>query len=1430
MQHRFACSWCNARGGQCDFASLDDLETHIAAQHFNDIHGFYECLYPECWSRFATGRASLKHEFDVHLNDVLHSTPLKKRRNFVEQRLAIHDCLNESINVAVMFLGHGESNASNSESLTTNNDERNKSAKPQISLSLSVVESVAHPTQTQLRFVCSKCGQCDFASLDDLESHIVTQHFNDIHGFYECLYPKCSLHFPTELACLKHELEVHQICENRNFIIQRLKIHECLNESINMTFSGPSRTGQLETAVHQGQVPPLTERRQQHFYDPHAEEKKRASVLLSCLAINPDCLDEAEGARRSKTANSASKLRKSSMDNSELSVKKKRKCEHGNSQDEPSGEITGAVSSSSNRGDCLIPGNTGSVDKNNEMIGPMSASNLFVVKDEQSLFDELAETVPASSSHRQNLILNKSTNHQDSINESIEAVVANHSAKLILGNNDIPGPSNYHHSDKQRATSEGANHQKYSENLSSERAEHGISVVKEEPSLIDELVTMVPGPSNLDDYLMRSNNELPNSKRLRMQNQCNVAHFRKTMNVEQALEYVEELNIDDAIFGADVFLEPPTNEYLSDEDSADEDIGGNMDKFNRNQLLANAELRVQAREGHQDDLFDEVNATPVDVDTSGPVTYPCLHAQLKWSKCGSFADLNAGEIDNAHLVQLTYHTPVQMFELFFSDDLYNMMKVQSELYAISLHKKFTVRIDELKAFIGIMLLSGYMDLPKWRMMLNLVHQLKMRNIGYTGTIQENRLKDCPLDRKRKRNSKNGHERGSYDWSFETSTEILACLWIDNGPVYMLSTVDAVEPIKTVERWSAKEKERLLVTEPNLVRQYNTVMCGVDRMDQNISQPAFDRKSGGFASFHSVLIRVCKMHGKSTGFTIPTSLFWNFDVKLCSIICMATSKHKNGTLSSLNYGVRDKGSARTFDTTVEITGLCSMIPKFFCSKCGLNGFITTNDLEKHIVKRHFYNINALYKCWFANCSELFPTEVTRLQHMHLDPHDINLKTLMQMPDVKFVSCRLEIYSCLNESINLSIRLAIQHAESNGNNLQRPTKGDAGKKSTKPKISARVAQSTEAVVKSVARRSAANKISKPQKPKLDNYGLCGKSNNRNENAQSTSTRLENACVVKVGPSLVNVLVTTNLSNNESAAPSHKPKRSRKQNFSDLNIKSTQTQTTSNPSVIKDEPSFFDELAADIHGPSNYEDDLTPTTSGSSQKQKRSRKQNFTDLCAEANKLSEPTTSSSLPVVKDEPSLIDELAESIPAPTKYEDDLTPSTSDLLSSNPKRSRKQNLYDVDGEDDRNLSLMEEDDLRISVILPKPRKPAKKWKNTTDFVRSAVVKAKSEGISQEKIARILDISQTTVSRQMKKWKTEGTIESKPRPGGPRKCSETIEQFVVKIVKEDPFKTPDDIRSEVLKNFNISISRQTASKILKRSNATQFITTPKAAEI
>ncbi|KAI1697396.1 helix-turn-helix domain-containing protein [Ditylenchus destructor] len=550
-------------------------------------------------------------------------------------------------------------------------------------------------------------------------------------------------------------------------------------------------------------------------------------------------------------------------------------------------------------------------------------------------------------------------------------------------------------------------------------------------------------------------------------------------------------------------------------------------------------------------------------------------------------------------------------------------------------------------------------------------------------------------------------------------------------------------------------------------------------------------------------------------------------------------------------------------------------------------------------------------------------------------------------------------------------------------------DAEKNRTNPQTSSRATISLESAgaIRSLTDNSP---VSGQKKQNTEN-------SSEKPNEKDKMTNRENSYVVKVGPKLINVLaaaipiisktaknndmvqpdttepssrqfivkdepiVTEELtipfsastnqngslkpSNKESAAAS--PKRSRKQNFPDLyaeDIKSTQPQTSSSLPVVKEEPSLIDELAADIPGPSNNR--MSPSNN------ERTVHDNS--------------------VVKDEPSLIDELAESIP----YEDDLTPSTSETpamdsddelriifpakrrkgpgrgkkpnlttsekeaivrakneghnhkeiarmfacttftvrrvlrqwesegsvgtkmhsgwsrktteamdlviaerakkavnyagvdavrdvrkifgieicLSTgirilrkhnllrhrstrkaqlvedpeyqltedpemhlpNPKRSRKQNLYVVDGKDVRGLSQMEQDELKI--IPPKVRK---EWKPTTTTVRRAVVNASSEGLDYRKIARIFNIDRKTVASIMKKWKTEGTVERTYK--APRKVNEAVERFVVSVVKEDPFKNAEEIRSEVRKKFNRTIAHRTASTILKRYNSFKLLT-------
>ena len=59
-------------------------------------------------------------------------------------------------------------------------------------------------------------------------------------------------------------------------------------------------------------------------------------------------------------------------------------------------------------------------------------------------------------------------------------------------------------------------------------------------------------------------------------------------------------------------------------------------------------------------------------------------------------------------------------------------------------------------------------------------------------------------------------------------------WNDNSVVTLASNCQGVNPIGAAQRWSLAEKKRVDIVQPNIVRQYNLFMGGVDRMDQNIA--------------------------------------------------------------------------------------------------------------------------------------------------------------------------------------------------------------------------------------------------------------------------------------------------------------------------------------------------------------------------------------------------------------------------------------------------------------------------------------------------------------------------------------------------------------------------------------------------------------------
>ena len=50
---------------------------------------------------------------------------------------------------------------------------------------------------------------------------------------------------------------------------------------------------------------------------------------------------------------------------------------------------------------------------------------------------------------------------------------------------------------------------------------------------------------------------------------------------------------------------------------------------------------------------------------------------------------------------------------------------------------------------------------------------------------------------------------------------------------MPSSNDGMYPLSKVSRWSAKEKKKIQLEQPEMIASYNKGMGGVDRMDQNV---------------------------------------------------------------------------------------------------------------------------------------------------------------------------------------------------------------------------------------------------------------------------------------------------------------------------------------------------------------------------------------------------------------------------------------------------------------------------------------------------------------------------------------------------------------------------------------------------------------------
>ena len=188
------------------------------------------------------------------------------------------------------------------------------------------------------------------------------------------------------------------------------------------------------------------------------------------------------------------------------------------------------------------------------------------------------------------------------------------------------------------------------------------------------------------------------------------------------LQMLEDTD-DDETQGAEITVLPPTNTGDdTDGDSADEELSssGDANNLNRNQLLAEASVKVlkptgDVRIGAEENSDSEIEDSPPakkakKMPASKSATYKpaWIKKDLKDSDAKSkFAwNLLPPKTDNQK-------PPVSLFELFFTPQLMEYIcKETNDYAALKGQQSFQIDVPDLKLFLSVLLVSGYVSLPR----------------------------------------------------------------------------------------------------------------------------------------------------------------------------------------------------------------------------------------------------------------------------------------------------------------------------------------------------------------------------------------------------------------------------------------------------------------------------------------------------------------------------------------------------------------------------------------------------------------------------------------------------------------------------------------------------------------------------------------------
>jgi DNA excision repair protein ERCC-6 len=171
---------------------------------------------------------------------------------------------------------------------------------------------------------------------------------------------------------------------------------------------------------------------------------------------------------------------------------------------------------------------------------------------------------------------------------------------------------------------------------------------------------------------------------------------------------------------ANIFISPPDDPNCSDEDSGEENGNGDYNNLSSKQLQADAVASVKTVDGNNIQIglgnsFEKEDA-PSPAKRMKRQTKKDSSTVRKWVKEDLPSENRHKAEDFAPLYENLDLGPASTFELFFDDEVIDMIVQQTKSYAMMKGRhNITITTDKIRLFLAILFTSGYAPLPRRRM-------------------------------------------------------------------------------------------------------------------------------------------------------------------------------------------------------------------------------------------------------------------------------------------------------------------------------------------------------------------------------------------------------------------------------------------------------------------------------------------------------------------------------------------------------------------------------------------------------------------------------------------------------------------------------------------------------------------------------------------